>query len=289
MWLGLMAAALIVLIGTFVVFRSRDGGPTSTSSSQPSLYRFETADLHALTFDPGSEMRLLFGHHGGVMSSVDAGRSWRDLVNEPGFDVMNVVFDPQRPSSLYAVGHNVFSRSEDGGKTWQPVSNNLPGLDLHAFAASPQNPGRLYAFVGGQGLFVSEDGVSSWRALWSDAPPGTHSLVETAEGILVLGAADRGILRSEDGGNTWDFSRDGIEDGVIFTVKGDAIGSRLYAGTSAGLFASVDSGLSWSATALDDAMVIAVGVNPVDGLNVMAIGRDGRLFRSTDGGATWAE
>jgi photosystem II stability/assembly factor-like uncharacterized protein len=289
-WLGLLAAALVVLVGMLVVLRSSgDGDAPMTSGSQPSLYRFETTDVHALAFDPSNELRLLFGHHGGVMSSDDAGRSWRDLVNEPDFDGMNVVFDPQRASSLYVAGHNIFSRSEDGGETWQPVSSNLPGLDLHAFAASPHNPGRFYAFAGGQGLFVSEDGVSSWRPLWPDAPPGTHSLVETTGGTLVLGAADRGILRSEDGGGSWDSSRDGIEDGVIFTVKGDPTGTRLYAGTSVGLFASLDSGRSWSATALDDTMVISVAVNPADGLNVMAIGRDGSLYRSTDGGATWAE
>jgi photosystem II stability/assembly factor-like uncharacterized protein len=223
------------------------------------------------------------------MSSDDAGRSWRELINQPGFDGMNVVFDPQRASTLYVAGHDVFSSSEDGGRTWQLVSSDLPGLDLHAFGASSQTPGRFYAFAGGQGLFASEGGVSSWRLLSAQAPPGTHSIVEAAEGVLVLGAADQGILRSEDGGKTWIPSRDGIGSGVIFSVRGDATSSRLYAATSVGLFASVDTGRTWSATSLNDTMVVSIGVNPVDGLNVMAIGRDGSLYRSTDGGATWAE
>lgn len=288
-WLGLLAVAVVAALGTFVSLRSgNDEGASSQSSRFPSIYTFTTADLHALAFDPANPDRLLFGHHSGVMASNDRGRSWSDLVDQQNFDGMNLVFDPQQASTLYLAGHNVLSSSTDGGTTWKAQGNDLPGLDLHGFGASPSKPGRFYAFAGGRGLFQSDGGPSSWTPLWAGAPPGTHSIVEVADGVLVLGAADNGILRSEDAGKTWVDSRTGIDGGVIFSVKADLRATKLYAGTSNGLYVSTDGGRSWSPTAFNDTMVLTVGVDPADADQVTVISRSGELYRSSDGGATWS-
>jgi photosystem II stability/assembly factor-like uncharacterized protein len=62
---------------------------------------------------------------------------------------------------------------------------------------------------------------------------------------------------------------------------------RIYAGTTRGLFVSVDSGETWTQTALDDTFALVVGVNPSDPLNVMVINGEGDLYRSHDEGSTW--
>ncbi|MEX0750540.1 MAG: hypothetical protein WD359_06990, partial [Dehalococcoidia bacterium] len=242
---------------------------------------------HSLSFDPSNSQRLVFGHHGGVMASEDGGKTWNALVDRQNFDGMNLVFDPQQPQTLYLAGHNVFSRSDDGGATWQAVSHNLPGLDLHAFGASPVTGGRFYAFALGRGIFASEGGASEWSPLWPDAPQGTNSIVEMSDGTLLVGASDKGIFRSEDGGATWQESRGGIDTGLIYSIKGEPASRRVYAGTSNGLFVSPDGGRSWSPTALDDAQIVVVGVSPDNPDDVMAIDGGGRLYRSADGGDTW--
>lgn len=288
LWLALLGVGVIAVIALFLSLQpGGDEGGTSASRST-SIYTFETADLHSLSFDPSNPERLVFGHHGGVMASEDGGKTWKALLNEQNLDGMNLVFDPEQPQTLYLAGHNVFSRSGDAGATWQAVSNNLPGLDLHAFGASPTTLGRFYAFAAGKGIFTSDGGDSTWSPLWTDAPQGTNSIVELSDGTLLVGATDKGILRSEDGGKTWQESRSGIATGVIFAVKGEPAGGRVYAGTSNGLFASSDGGRSWKPTTLDDAQVVVVGVNPDNPDNVMAIDRGGRLYHSTDGGTTWS-
>lgn len=288
-WLGLLGVGVVLVVALFVSLRSSgDGGGSSSASQFPSLYTFKTADLHSLTFDPAKDGRVLFGHHGGVMATDDSGRTWTTVVDRQNFDGMNLAFDPNKQGTLYLAGHNVISQSDDAGQTWTQFSHNLPGLDLHAFAASSITPGRYYTFALGRGLYVSERGPAYWAPLWPDAPQGTHSIVELRDGTLLVGASDQGVLRSDDGGKTWRESRAGIDTGAIYSLDGDPASGRVYAGTSNGLYTSADGGRTWQQTSLNDTQIVVVGVNPADPDEVMAIDGGGRLYRSTDGGNAWA-
>lgn len=288
LWFAVIGAGALVVLGLFIALQAGGDGGSDASSRFASIYTFKTADKHALTFDPSNPGRLVFGHHGGVMESTDGGRSWDDLVAQENFDGMNLAFDPADANTLYLAGHNLFAGSADGGASWRSLETNLPALDLHAFAASAATPGRFYAFAMGGGLFMSNNGVADWTALWPEAPMGTHSIVEAGDQTLLVGSADKGIQRSDDGGQTWTESRTGIDTGVIYTVKSDPQGTKVYAGTSRGLFTSNDRGLTWTATSLDDTQVTTVSVNPQDAEAVMAIDTTGSLYRSTDGGSTWS-
>lgn len=285
LWTGILTA--IAVAGIFLVFRGGGGGDEGGISRFPPVHQFDTADFHSLAFSPGREGVVLYGHHNGLQMSEDDGQSWTKVVDQRNWDAMNLVYDPFSPDTVYVAGHNVYYRSEDGGETWAEVSTNLPGLDLHAFAASPSEQGRFYAFAVGYGLYISDDEGRQWRLLSSAAPPGTSAVLELPDGTLLLAAPDTGILRSEDGGKTWTTSREGIDTGVTFTVKSDPGGRRLYAGTNHGLFVSTDGGKAWSATSLNDTTALVVGVNPSDPQEVMVVNLGGELFRSGDGGLSW--
>lgn len=280
--------AAITLIVAFVL-QSGGGGDSDgpPSSKFKAIHKFDTADYHSLAFSPNDDGEVLFGHHGGVQMTQDDGDNWSVVIDEPGRDAMNLVYDPFSPDTIYMAGHDVYYRSDDAGKTWIEVDSNLPGLDLHTFAASASTEGRLYAVPVGHGLYASDHGGTNWSLLTPDAPLGSNSIVELADGTLLLGATDRGILRSEDNAKTWTQSRPGIELGAIYTLKGDPVGERLYAGNDHGVYLSTDGGRTWSKTALDDTWVIAIGVDPSDPLTVLAINRNGELYCSRDGGESW--
>ncbi|MDO8612266.1 MAG: YCF48-related protein [Dehalococcoidia bacterium] len=286
LWAALLAGTVGVI--AFVLLSGGGGdGDGAPPSRFAAIHKFDTADYHSLAFDPEQPNVVLFGHHGGLQMSEDGGESWKKVADQQNWDAMNTVYDPFSPDTIYVAGHDVFFRSDDRGSTWEAVQSNLPGLDLHAFAASPATEGRLYAYSVGYGLYRSADGGSTWDLLTAQAPQGTNSILELPDGTLLLGATDQGILRSEDGGKTWAQSRTGIDVGAIFAVKGDPKGVQLYAGTDHGVYVSIDGGRTWRATALDDTWVIAVGVDPENPDTVLAINRNGQLYRSRDGGQTW--
>jgi hypothetical protein len=274
------------LIGAIAYFlmQSDNGGDLGGASRFSAIHRFETADYHSLAVDPDG--RILFGHHNGVQVSADEGESWTDLVDQPTWDAMSLALDPFNPERVYLAGHNVYRVSEDSGSSWIEVETDLPSLDLHAFAASPNRKGRVYAYAMGQGLYVSDDAGQSWT-LVSDVPMGTAAVAELPNGTLLLAATDQGILRSEDSGATWTPSRAGIDIGAIFTLRADSAGERIYAGTDHGVYVSIDDGETWKQTALDDIWAIGIGVDPTDPLELYVINSNGYLYRSGDGGQTW--
>lgn len=65
-------------------------------------------------------------------------------------------------NTIYMAGHDIFKRSTDGGKTWHDMQTDLPGTDLHGFAADPADATHLYTLVVGAGLFESRDGGQQW-------------------------------------------------------------------------------------------------------------------------------
>lgn len=283
-WQLLLVAGLAIvgaIIAVIVASSMQDSKADSNSSTASAelLATIKASDYHSLVFNPVNKDTVFFGHHNGIMRSTDGGRTWQQVVDQPNFDAMSLVVHSQRPHVIYAAGHEVFMRSEDGGKTWRRVASNLPGLDIHAFAIHPEDPNRLYAFVVGYGLFLSKDGGSSWETLNTNVPEATLSLavVPADSDILLLGSGDQGILRSDDGGQTWRPS------GNILALKLEYVpASRtLYAATIKGIYRSADGGRSWSKVAMERP-VMAITVNPDDPLELLAVTSEGQVYRVRD-------
>lgn len=183
--------------------------------------------------------------------------------------VYELVRDPAEPDVLYAAcGRQSVSsalqiggvlRSVDGGRRWVEASRGIPqGVEVLALAlASPAaagDPPTLLAATVRAGLYASNDGGESWRALgqslgqpdWSRMSLQTVAVAPgTGAQTVVAGSRGQGVLVSLDGGESWQLRDQGLLNLTIQSVAFSLSGSLLAATQYGGIYESHDLGLSW--------------------------------------------
>ncbi len=274
-YLVLAAAAVGALAMAAVVFvLVRPGGGPAQAWS-----RLGTEDVHSLAFVGDDSNRLLFGHHGGILSSTDGGSSWQPLGTRS--DAMSL--GPAADGSIVIAGHEVFAESRDDGRTWQDIPATLPSLDIHGFARNPGNPARMWAYLATGGLWESVDAGRAWERVQEEsilfpvaaaAPSGTR----------LFGLRTEGLASSDDGGRTWR----NVATPELYPIASLAVtsdGSVLVAGGPDGLARSDDGGASWSKLPFEG-QPFAVAVT-AGGRTIALVTRATEFFRSDDGGRTW--
>jgi hypothetical protein len=182
-----------------------------------------------------------------------------------GHDVRCLAADPHNPNVLYAgtQGRGVL-RSADAGKSWQPA-----GLGDHAvksIAVSPSERGAVYAGTKPSKVFVSRDGGAQWnelsafrrifsRRFWfSPAEPPFIAYVQgialspTDPQLIVAGIEAGAVVRSTDGGTTWQDHRKGALRDCHSITFHPTIGDWVYegGGTGSGAAFSRDAGNTWT-------------------------------------------
>jgi photosystem II stability/assembly factor-like uncharacterized protein len=147
--------------------------------------------------------------------------------------------------------------SEDGGATWSDPG--LPAPDVFSVAVGPD--GALYAGCEPSRLFRLEE--PGWRALdallelpsrpsWSFPPrPWTSHVRWIAPSphdaaVLLVGIELGGLMRSEDGGETWADHAPGAQPDVHTLAWHPTRAGRAYEAGGGGSAFSVDGGVTWT-------------------------------------------
>jgi photosystem II stability/assembly factor-like uncharacterized protein len=174
-----------------------------------------------------------------------------------------VAADPQDPDILYVgTSDEGLFKGEDGGRNWERISG-IEHPRVTAVAVSPAD-GALYAGTEPSALFVSRDGGATWRELeglknlpsaptWSFPPrPWTShvraiSLSYADPNLVVAGIELGGIVRSPDGGETWQDQRPGAYADCHSLAAHPMAPEALYEAGGGGFAESGDFGDSWQA------------------------------------------
>lgn len=211
--------------------------------------------------------------------------SWRSIGPYRGGRVTAVAGVSQRPLEYYfgATGGGVW-KTEDGGLNWTCVSDGFFKTgSVGAVAVSEWDPNIVYVGMGeapirgnvshGDGIYKSMDGGKTWVHMGlGDTRHISRIRIHPKNPDLVYAAAlghvygpnpERGVFRSRDGGKTW--------EKILFrSERAGAIDLVMDPNNSRILYAAL-----WEA-----------GRTPY---SLISGGEGSGLFKTTDGGDSWAE
>ncbi|MEQ7873523.1 hypothetical protein ABDK56_05910 [Sphingomonas sp. ASV193] len=209
---------------------------------------------------------------------------WRSVGPFRGGRVLAVAGDPTDPRRFYfgSVNGGVWE-TNDAGRTWQPIFDQVPVGSIGALALAPSDPKILYVGTGeadmrsdiaqGTGLYRSADRGRTWQSIGlKDTQSIGRILVDPRNPDTLLVAAlghpygpnpERGVFRSTDGGRSWTKTlyKD-ADTGAIDLAFEPGNASVVYAalwqtrrppwntyppsyGPGSGLYKSLDGGRTW--------------------------------------------
>ena len=276
---GSLIASVVIIAALVFGFRQivSDGG-SSVAFTQ----------VFAVAADPANPELLLLGDVNGIFRSEDGGEDWDETPIE---DEIRSIFS-LGPSSFIAAGPSSFLRSADAGLTWQNVPNNLPSPDIRSITADPANSTAMYAFIGRQGLFRSNDGGQTWALAGEETRFAMLSLAVAPGNPETLFAfhTDRGLIKTVDGGASFEPVRGGIpfrNVASLLTVSGQP--DTVLAVAQRDFWRSNDGGDTWtsSSSGLSEVTAAALTGRSADGEALLITDVFGFVYESTDGGNNW--
>ena len=279
---------IAIAVVAIIVLNNRNTSPTGV----PPIARLQTADVHTLAFSSSDANSLFLGHHDGLMVSRDQGTTWQPAQLQ-GVDAMSLATSAGNPQRMYAAGHGIFYRSDDGGANWTRVESSIQGADIHAFAASPDDADRVYAFVENQGISASGDGGATWQPLPPTAPTALAALAAGPGQTLYVGTSLGDIFESADGGRNW--RRGSIGTGMQLTSlifdqgSGDLYATATMAGSARSMLHRRLAGRDvWDILPFSGrGPLVSMSISPQDSKVILTANQRGEVYRSRDGGATW--
>ncbi len=149
---------------------------------------------------------------------------WRSIGPSRAGRVVAVTGVRGEPETYYfgSVGGGVW-KTNDAGRTWNPIFDSQPVASIGAIAVAPSNPEIIYVGSGeadmrssistGNGMYKSNDGGKTWAYIGlADSrqigrilidPKDSNKLFVAALGHAYGANPERGVFRSNDGGRNW--------------------------------------------------------------------------------------
>jgi photosystem II stability/assembly factor-like uncharacterized protein len=281
----------------------------------------------------------------GLLESNDGGESWISVTKDNGiprgwmnstywlvadpevkgrwWGAMSDVHDLPRPkmwrrrSTESYEGGIVYS--ENGGKTWQPVSNDIGEAAITHLLIDPDSDKRsriIYACVFGRGVYKSIDGGKTWNqknnGIEGKEPFAWRITRNNKSGeifLVICRRSDNGsygdendgaVYRSDNGGESWkrmilpegtngpmsiELDPDNPER-MILSAWGRVSPGQFTPDSGGGIFLSADDGKTWRQTLATDQHIHDITIDTRNN-SWYACGFNGSAYRSDDRGETW--
>ena len=271
---------------------------------------------------------------GATWQAKNRGVTARGGVSGDGVPNFSLTIDNNKPDIVWAGMQDLkgIFKSVDSGETWQKKDKGIEessNITFRGFAVKPGDSNIVLAAAeittGSMGeefdrakgkIYRSEDGGETWLGVWSGDSlarvlifnPQNPDIVYCSTGIFDREAWNAsavwngtetrgvGVLKSTDGGKTWQQINNGIDDlfvgflemhpsnpDVLFAAAGNNVEG--YHDRYGGIYRTVDGGGNWQKVLGGDIFSVVV-VSPSDPKVVYA-GSATAFYRSDNSGETW--
>ena len=269
-----------------------------------------------------------------LTSSTLSSIRWRSI--GPAFAsgrIADISIDPTDRSVWYvaASSGNVW-KTTNAGTTWTPIFDNYGSYSIGAIALDPNDHLTLWVGTGenngqrsvgyGDGVYKSVDGGRSFRNMGLETsehigmiavhPDDSRTVFVAAQGPLWASGGERGLYRTQDGGETWEAvleidEHTGVSE-VYFDPRNPDVmyatswqrrrhqWTMIDGGPGSGIHKSTDGGNTWREINRGlpgaDKGRIGMAISPINPDVLYAIveasGADGGTFRSENMGENWS-
>ncbi|MBT8232398.1 MAG: glycosyl hydrolase [Saprospiraceae bacterium] len=246
--------------------------------------------------------------------------------------ISDFAVNPNNPYEYYvATSSGGVWKTKNAGTTYKPIFDNEGSYSIGCVSLDPSNHNTVWVGTGennnqrsvayGDGVYKSVDGGASWKHMGLKNsehiakiivhPENSDIIWVAAIGPLWSSGGDRGVYRSDDGGETWTATLEidkhtGATDLIIDPRNPDVLYAAtlqrarhvftyLGGGPGSGIYKSTDGGLTWNKSQKGlpsvDLGRIGLSISPANPEIIYAIveaakGKSG-FYKSTNRGASW--
>ncbi|GAB1857543.1 hypothetical protein MHTCC0001_23790 [Flavobacteriaceae bacterium MHTCC 0001] len=248
--------------------------------------------------------------------------------------IADIAINPNNQNIWYvAVASGGVWKTENAGTTWTSLTDKESFYSTGCLTLDPNNPNTIWLGTGenvggrhigiGHGVFVSYDAGKTWQNKGLKAsehiskiivnPKNSNEILVAVQGPLWSSGGERGLYKTEDGGNTWKLVLSSNEwTGVTDIIMDPRNEKTLYAATwqrhrnvaaymgggpGTAIYKSTDGGTTWKKlkTGLPkgDMGKIGLAISPMNPDVIYAAieleRRTGGIFRSDNQGESWTK
>ena len=168
---------------------------------------------------------------------------------------------------------------------------------INSIAFHPTDENIIYIGAPSGGLWKTTDAGDTWISHTDDLPTlGVSSIIVDYNNpdIIYIGTGDRdagdavgfGVLKSYDGGQTWEMSNTGMDNKIVGRlIQHPTNTDIILAATSGGVYKSYDAGANWESKTYGGNFKEIVF--KTDNPEIVFASMNGKFYRSTDTGETW--
>jgi hypothetical protein len=209
----------------------------------------------AMPTDPKLRCTTFIAAENKILRTTDCARSWEQVYQDtrPRVTVPSVAINSLTPTTIYAAtSTGDILKSLDNGINWATIGRFKD--DVLMIVPHPLKPDTIYIALKNKGFQQTEDGGTTWLDLGADlkkyagANRITSVLIDPSRPETVIISSKFGLLRTTDGGKTWEpiplLTAIGTAN-IVSVAINPKNSEQIYYTTETTLYRSNDAGKTW--------------------------------------------